>query len=89
MTTRRTTYHLTMLLYALSATLPVLAGVSNITQHTYHTTVTNAIAAAVSGDTLVVGANLEDSNATGVNGNPSNNSATDSGHGQRAGIKGT
>jgi hypothetical protein len=34
---------------------------------------------AVSGDTLVVGANLEDSNATGVNGNPGNNSATDSG----------
>ncbi|MEO8427506.1 MAG: FG-GAP repeat protein [Verrucomicrobiota bacterium] len=34
---------------------------------------------AVSGDTLVVGAYLEDSNATGVNGNPSNNSATDSG----------
>ena len=36
-------------------------------------------AVAVSGDTVVVGAPLEDSNATGVNGNQSNNSATDSG----------
>ena len=34
---------------------------------------------AVSGDTVVVGACYEDSNATGVNGNQSNNSATDSG----------
>ncbi len=34
---------------------------------------------AISGDTMVVGAPLEDSNATGVNGNPANNSATDSG----------
>ena len=34
---------------------------------------------AVSGDTVVVGAPNEDSNATGVNGNQSNNSATDSG----------
>ena len=33
---------------------------------------------AVSGDTLVVGANLEDSNATGVNGNQTNISAADS-----------
>jgi drug/metabolite transporter superfamily protein YnfA len=35
--------------------------------------------AAVSGDTVVVSAWLEDSNATGVNGNQFNNSATDSG----------
>jgi len=35
--------------------------------------------AAVSGDTIVVGAGGEDSNATGVNGNQTNNSATDSG----------
>jgi hypothetical protein len=34
---------------------------------------------AVSGDTVVVGARLEDSNATGVNGNPNNNSAAGSG----------
>jgi drug/metabolite transporter superfamily protein YnfA len=34
---------------------------------------------AVSGDTVVVGADGEDSNATGVNGNQANNSATDSG----------
>ena len=34
---------------------------------------------AVSGDTVVVGAAYEDSNATGVNGNQSDNSATDSG----------
>jgi hypothetical protein len=34
---------------------------------------------AVSGDTLVVGAYQEDSNATGVNGNQNNNSAVDSG----------
>ncbi|MFZ1702184.1 MAG: hypothetical protein WBO10_11370 [Pyrinomonadaceae bacterium] len=34
---------------------------------------------AVSGDTVVIGANLEDSNATGVNGDQSNNSATLSG----------
>ncbi len=34
---------------------------------------------AVSGDTVVVAANLEDSNATGVNGNQTNNSAVDSG----------
>src|SRR5206468_3352783 len=34
---------------------------------------------AVSGDTVVVGAPFEDSNATGVNGNQSNNSADDSG----------
>ncbi|HEX5219685.1 MAG TPA: hypothetical protein VFZ59_08970 [Verrucomicrobiae bacterium] len=34
---------------------------------------------AVSGETIVVGAPLEDSNATGVNGNQTNNSATDSG----------
>ena len=34
---------------------------------------------AVSGDTVVVGALGEDSNATGVNGDQSNNSATDSG----------
>jgi hypothetical protein len=34
---------------------------------------------ALSGDTLVVAASLEDSNATGVNGNQTNNSATDSG----------
>ena len=34
---------------------------------------------AVSGDTVVVGAIGEDSNATGVNGNQSDNSAYDSG----------
>ncbi|HEX8999364.1 MAG TPA: hypothetical protein VGB07_05660, partial [Blastocatellia bacterium] len=34
---------------------------------------------AVSGDTVVVGAPYEDSNATGVNGNPADNSATNSG----------
>jgi len=34
---------------------------------------------AISGDTIVIGASLEDSNATGVNGNQTNNSATDSG----------
>src|SRR6266568_2258439 len=34
---------------------------------------------AVSGDTVVVGAHFEDSNATGVNGNQANNSAGDSG----------
>lgn len=34
---------------------------------------------AVSGDTIVVGAYYEDSNAAGVNGDESNNSATDSG----------
>jgi hypothetical protein len=34
---------------------------------------------AISGDTVVVGAPQEDSNATGVNGNQSDNSATDSG----------
>ncbi|WP_345319408.1 FG-GAP repeat protein [Candidatus Villigracilis proximus] len=37
------------------------------------------ISMALSGDTLVVGAIFEDSNATGVNGNQANNSATDSG----------
>lgn len=36
-------------------------------------------AVAVSGDTMVVGARYEDSNATGLNGNQTNNSATDSG----------
>ena len=34
---------------------------------------------AISGDTMVIGAVGEDSNATGVNGNQTNNSATDSG----------
>src|SRR5205814_5798062 len=34
---------------------------------------------AISGDTMVVGAPLEDSGATGVNGDQSDNSATDSG----------
>ena len=34
---------------------------------------------AISGDTMVISAALEDSNATGVNGNQTNNSATDSG----------
>ena len=34
---------------------------------------------AISGDTLVVGATEEDSNATGINGDPSDNSALDSG----------
>jgi hypothetical protein len=34
---------------------------------------------AVSGDTVVVGAYQEDSNATGVNGNQADNSATDAG----------
>jgi trimeric autotransporter adhesin len=37
------------------------------------------VSVAVSGDTAVVGAPLEDSNATGVNGNQANNSATNSG----------
>ena len=37
------------------------------------------VSVAVSGDTIVVGASTEDSNATGVNGDQSNNSATDSG----------
>jgi len=36
-------------------------------------------AVSVSDDTVVVGAHFEDSNATGVNGNQSDNSATDSG----------
>jgi len=36
-------------------------------------------AVAVSGDTVVVGAHFEDSNATGVNGNQADNSAPDSG----------
>ena len=34
---------------------------------------------ALAGDTVVVGARYEDSNATGVNGNQADNSATDSG----------
>lgn len=34
---------------------------------------------AISGDTVVVGAYLEDSDATGVNGDQSNNNAADSG----------
>ena len=34
---------------------------------------------AISGDTIIVGAPVEDSNATGVNGNQGDNSATDSG----------
>ncbi len=37
------------------------------------------IAVAISGDTLVVGAPGEDSNATGVDGNQANNTATNSG----------
>lgn len=37
------------------------------------------VATAVSGDTLVVGAFLEDSNASGINGDPSDNSLTNSG----------
>jgi hypothetical protein len=37
------------------------------------------LSVAVSGDTVVIGATREDSNATGVNGNQNNNSATDSG----------
>ena len=37
------------------------------------------ISVSVSGDTAIVGAYLEDSNSTGVNGNQSNNSAADSG----------
>ena len=37
------------------------------------------LSVAISGDTLVVGAPYEDSSATGVNGNQTNNSATDSG----------
>jgi len=37
------------------------------------------ISVGVSGDTVVVGANLEDSNVTGVNGNQSDNSASASG----------
>jgi hypothetical protein len=34
---------------------------------------------SISGDTIAVGAHGEDSNATGVNGDQSNNNATDSG----------
>ena len=34
---------------------------------------------AISGDTIVVGAQVEDSNATGVNGNEADNSASDAG----------
>ena len=34
---------------------------------------------AVSGDTVLIGARLEDSNATGINGNQSDNSAANSG----------
>ncbi|MBI3850246.1 MAG: FG-GAP repeat protein [Verrucomicrobia bacterium] len=37
------------------------------------------VSVAVSGDTVVIGANGEDSSATGVNGNQSDNGATDSG----------
>ena len=37
------------------------------------------LSVAISGDTVVVGAYLEDSNATGVNGNQSDNSASDAG----------
>src|SRR6266568_929904 len=37
------------------------------------------LSVAVSGDTMVVGAYHEDSSATGVNGNQSDNSAVDSG----------
>ena len=37
------------------------------------------ISVAISGDTVVVGAANEDSNATGINGNQSNNSAADAG----------
>ena len=37
------------------------------------------VATAISGDTVVVGASLEDSAATGVNGNQADNSATNSG----------
>ena len=37
------------------------------------------LSVAVSGDTIVVGAYAEDSNATGVNGNSADNSATDAG----------
>lgn len=36
-------------------------------------------AVAISGDTIVIGAQQEDSNATGVNGNQASNSATDAG----------
>jgi hypothetical protein len=39
----------------------------------------HGVAVAISGDTMVVGAPQEDSNATGVNGNQSDNSATNSG----------
>lgn len=39
----------------------------------------SGVAVAIAGDTVVVGARFEDSNATGVNGNQTNNSATDSG----------
>ena len=38
-----------------------------------------AYAVAVVGDTVVVGANMEDSNATGINGNQADNSTIDSG----------
>jgi hypothetical protein len=38
-----------------------------------------AVSTSVSGDTVVVGAEREDSNATGVDGNQGNNNATDSG----------
>jgi hypothetical protein len=37
------------------------------------------LSVAISGDTIVVGANGEDSNATGVGGNPNDNSATNAG----------
>ena len=39
----------------------------------------SATSVVVSGDTVVVGAPYESSNATGVNGNQNDNSATDSG----------
>lgn len=39
----------------------------------------SANAVALSGDTLAVGADVEDSNATGINGNPAENGYTDSG----------
>lgn len=40
---------------------------------------TFGVAAAVSGNVIVVGAELEDSNATGINGNGADNTASDSG----------
>ena len=44
-----------------------------------YATIGAAVMAAMSGDTIVVGTPFEDSNATGINGDQSNNSASSSG----------